>query len=735
MKSLFAVLLALAAFSARAQAPDLCRVTEDLADFSAAWNTDEGADAAGTEDDTVRVSADHAEIARDGNSVVRGNVQVEQGRRLLRADRAIYDQDEETLSVAGHVQYRDPEVRVRGEEALFDGPAEHIEFSGTEFELPRRPARGAAGSLILSGDETLRMEDVSYTTCPPGNDDWQLLASRIRLDHESGTGTARDVRIDFKGVPILYTPWLSFPFTDARKSGFLVPEFGRSSRSGTDLRVPWYWNIAPNLDATITPRLLSQRGLQMNGKLRYLTAGSRGGFEFEYLPDDHLADESRGFASLDHETLFPGGLRFIADLQDASDDQYFEDLGRSLSETSVTHLPRDIILDYRYAGWLLRARAQNYRTIDTSIAPLDRPYTRVPQILAGGRWPRSALGLDYGFGSELVNFERDDGVTGSRLDLAPRAELPLGGAGWFVTSAVELGHTRYWLDDTAAGADTSLSRTLPRYSLDSGMIFERMTGRDGRYVQTLEPRILYVHIPFTEQDDLPVFDTGLPEFNLVQLYRDNRFIGPDRIGDTDKLSAGVTSRLIGAADGNQYLSATLGQAYFLSEQSVRLPDEPQLDRNASNYIAELDVGIYEGFNLDFGYQWDPATDRTAQAETRLNYHGEDGRIANVAYRFRRGVVEQTDLSFAWPVATRWRLLGRLNYSLLDDTTLERLVGFEYEACCWALRVVSRRHISRRTGESDTAVAVQIELKGLANVGDSADRLLERGILGYSTDYD
>ncbi|MBA3563750.1 MAG: LPS-assembly protein LptD, partial [Gammaproteobacteria bacterium] len=354
---LIPLLLVFAAFAAHAQEPELCRFASDLADLS-------GEPTATGDDETIRVSADEATLARDGSSVVRGNVRVEQGSRLIRADEATYDEQEESISVRGDVEYRDPEVRVRGDQALLDGPAERVEFSGTEFELPARPARGAAETLVISGDATLRLEGVSYTTCPPGEDDWRLLASRIRLDHDEGTGTARNVRIDFMGVPILYTPWLSFPINDARKSGFLVPEFGRSSRSGTDIGIPYYFNIAPNFDATFAPRLLSQRGLQLNGELRYLTDNNLGGLEFEYFPNDALTGESRGFASLDHETLFPGGMRFLADLQTVSDDLYFEDLGRSLSETSVTHLPRDLILDYRYANWLVRARAQSYRTVD-----------------------------------------------------------------------------------------------------------------------------------------------------------------------------------------------------------------------------------------------------------------------------------------------------------------------------------------------------------------------------------
>ncbi|CAN5128452.1 LPS-assembly protein LptD [soil metagenome] len=722
-------LLTCSAFTAHAQQPGLCRIAAELADVAAEPDAETNA--------TIEVSADEASLARDGRSVVRGNVRVEQGARLIRADEAVYDEQEETVSVVGNVEYRDPRVRVRGDRAFLDASAERVEFTGTEFELPARPARGQADALIISGERILRLDDVSYTTCATGENDWQLVASRIRIDQDEGTGTARNVRIDFQGVPILYTPWLSFPISDARKSGFLVPEFGRSSRSGTNIGLPYYWNIAPNLDATLTPRYLSQRGLQLNGDLRYLTSTSLGGLRFEYFPNEKLTADSRGFASLDHVTLWPNGVRLIAELQTVSDDLYFEDLGRSLSETSVTHLPRDLILDYRHGAWRLRGRAQNFRTIDGSFTTIEEPYERLPQLVARAQWPNhDPWGLVYGFDGELVHFERDQGVTGTRLDVAPNVSLPLGGAGYFFTPAVDFRHTRYWLDQPVADQQTSNpSRTLPQFSVDSGAIFERVTGTSMQYVHTLEPRVLYVHIPHAEQADLPIFDTGLPEFNLVQLYRENRFVGADRVGDTDKLSVGLTSRLLDAGDGRQYLAATLGQAFFLSEQAVELPDQHRPVQDRSNYIAELAIGLYRGVSMDLGYQWDPALDRTAQAEMSVGYRSENGRILNFAYRFRRNTLEQSDVSFAWPIADRWRVLGRLNYSLLDETTLERLLGFEYETCCWGLRLVSRRHISRRTGESDTAVAIQLELKGLANVGDAADRLLERGILGYTTAYD
>jgi len=531
-------------------------------------------------------------------------------------------------------------------------------------------------------------------------------------------------------VTILYTPYLSFPITDARKSGILTPEIGSTGRSGNEISIPYYWNIAENYDATFIPRLLTDRGLQIGTEFRYLFQNSGGELEVEYLPDDNKFNDNRHQLRFEHQTLFANGWRNQIDVRDVSDDQYFEDLGGSLSISSITHLNRSLAFDYVGENWSLLGRVQEYQTIDSAILPEDEPYQRLPQIYARGYWPDNVLGLAYGLDAEMVYFDRDVGVTGWRFNAAPELTLPIVKPGWFVTPGASVDFTQYVLDNTVVGQDEEPNRTVPIASLDAGLHLERLMKSEERRVQTLEPRLLYVHVPFREQSGLPVFDTIEPDLNLVQLYRKNRFLGVDRIADTDQLSVGVTSRIIDVNTGRELMSATVGQALYLSKQRVSLPGEPPVIFDSSDYIAEIRFLIYDNLNFDVGHQWSK-DGGTTQSEARLQYRPRSDKILNLAYRFRRQSLEQGDVSWSWPLSQSWNFVGRYNFSFRDDEVLEQFYGLEYESCCWGLRLVSRRYISTRDGTRDSSLGLQLVLKGMTSVGTKADRLLERGILGYS----
>ena len=363
--------------------------------------------------------------------------------------------------------------------------------------------------------------------------------------------------------------------------------------------------------------------------------------------------------------------------------------------------------------------------------PTDEPYRSVPQLVVDGRWPLSRHGLSLGFDGELVNFDRNVGVTGWRVNAVPELSWTIERPGWFVTPAVAYDLTRYELSNTEQGASSSLDRNVPIGSLDMGMVFERSV-RDSSWLATIEPRLLYVHIPFRDQEELPVFDTITPDLNLVQLFRKNRFIGPDRIGDTDQISLGITSRILALDSGREIMSATIGQTRYLSDRNVALPGFATDTQESSDYIAEIRFSAFEKINFDIAQQWGTGGRGTTRSQVRLQYRPSTNKILNFAYRFRRDALEQGDFSFSWPVGTHWNLVGRYNYSFRDGEPLEQFFGVEYESCCWGLRLVSRRFISRRDGTRDTSIGLQLIFKGMASVGTGADRLLERGILGYTS---
>ena len=682
--------------------------------------------------DTIELEAGQieAQIGAEPTAKMSGGVLLRQDDKLFGAETALYDPKQKAMQLEGGVRFQEPGTQIISDSAEFSYASGRIRFEGAEFSLGNNSSRGAADALEINQDGKLILEGVEYTTCPPGSEDWLLQGKSIDLDTGKGVGTAKGIKLQFKGVPILYAPYLSFPIGDARKSGLLAPEMGSAGRSGNEIRLPYYWNIAPNYDATITPRLLTSRGLQLETQFRYLTPGNDGVLTADYLQNDSILDATRHQLHFQHRTLFNNGWRNRVNFREVSDSQYFEDLGGSLSVSSITHLNRNIRFDYVTDNFALFGQLQDYQTIDDAILPEDEPYRRIPQLLASGAWP--VRFIRFAVDGEVVNFDRDVGVTGWRVNAAPSLEIPITRPGWFITPAIALDHTRYLLSDTIPGAETDPARTVPIASLDTGMVLERSMSGANR-IQTIEPRLLYVNIPFRDQGGLPVFDTITPDINLVQLYRKNRFLGIDRIGDTEQLSVGVTSRILDVSSGRELMTATIGQTRYFGDRNVTLPGTTASSLETSDYIAQLRFLVWENINFDLGQQWGTGDSGTTKSEARLQYHPANNKILNLAYRFRRDSLEQGDLSWSWPVSTQWNFVGRYNFSFRDEEVLEQFFGLEYESCCWGLRLVSRRFISARDGTRDSSFGLQLVLKGMTSVGTAADKLLERGILGYSAD--
>ena len=681
-------------------------------------------------DQSIDVTSDTGELGRDGDAVLSGNVTIRTGQRLLRADEAELNATDRSVRLKGRMEYLDPQLHVTGQSGSFiEGGGG--EFKGAEFELVDRSVRGAAEGAKVTQTGRIDLQGVRYTACPPGIEDWELAAGEISINQKSQIGTGRDVRLDFLGVPIFYTPWISFPVGDQRKSGLLFPVVGSSSKNGTQFAVPYYWNLAPNYDATLTTRWYSSRGFRLDPELRYLSERSRSQLNVEYLIDDQERGEARSLVDLRHVTRLAPRTRFIVNAANVSDNDYFEDFGVGFEGTSVTFINRYVDVRHASDAWIFNARAQGYQVIDDTLAPADEPYRIVPQLTALGRWRDFAGGLSGSLFAEATNFQRDLGPQGVRLDAEPALEWRVDGAGTFVAAGASWRYTQYMLNDTAPDADDSPSRSLPSASLDAGFVMERTSGSRGNRLQTLEPRMLYLYVPYRDQDDLPVFDTGIPDLNLVQLFRTNRYVGSDRVGDANQVSVGVTTRLLDSTRGRQFLSATLGQAFYFEDPRVRLPDEPVRDRSSSDVVAELDLAAFKDWNARFAYQWNPDQTRSERTETFLQYAPSPGRVVNAGYRFRRDSLEQVDVSGAWPISNQWRGFARWVYSLQEDKTLDQFVGLEYSSCCWAVRLVTRRFVSSRTGDSGTSIGLQLELKGLSSVGVDNEAFLRDAIRGYS----
>jgi LPS-assembly protein len=450
-----------------------------------------------------------------------------------------------------------------------------------------------------------------------------------------------------------------------------------------------------------------------------------------YLPNDSVTQRDRNRFQLDNVTELPRDVRFFIDAETVSDSRYFEDFAQGPEGTSVAFVERLAGFAFRDEHWRMSAEFQQFQTIDRDLVEIERPYARLPRVVVGadfGWGPDERL--RYGFDSEVVNFDRSTGVTGWRFDAMPAASLDLGGPGMFLRPGLAFRYTEYSLEDTAPGQRTNPTRALPIASLDAGLIFERDSGSRAQRRLTLEPRLLYLNVPFREQNDLPLFDTGVPDLNLVQLFRTNRYVGADRVSDADQVSMGVTSRLFDAQNGAQFLAVTLGQTYYFQQPRVHLPDEPDRDSNSSDFVGQLSLTAYKNWNADFGIQWSPDQSRSERAQANIQFKPDGEQIINVGYRFQRDRLEQTELSSAWPIGQKWNAFARYVYSLRDDKALERFAGLEYRACCWRMRVVGRKFVSSRTGEQDTGIYVQLELTGLASVGSAGDAFVTGAIRGY-----
>jgi LPS-assembly protein len=705
------------------------------ADTAVRGQTSAPADAASIEDAarqpiTIESDDDNYEIDAQGNARLCGNVELSQGDRVIRTDCLEYAAANGRFRLQGGVEYSDPNLTVRGGDGSYS-PTLGAQIQGTEFELPSRNARGSAGNLQVDGNNKVTLTDVTFTTCPADDVAWQLKARSIELDPNTRNGTGRGTRVEFKDVPIIYLPYFSFPLGPQRKSGFLFPEPGNSSRNGVSIPVPYYWNIRPNLDFTAEPVYYTRRGLDLGGELRYLTTRQRGSLDFNYLPKDDLLGIDRHFAHWRHVAELPGEWRFRIDATDVGDDDYFEDFALGPEGTSVPFTERLAQASYRDEHWNVRAQLQHFQTIDEELEAEQRPYARTPRVLASGDWDSGLGAIEYGFDAEFVNFDRNVGVTGWRMDVAPRAGFDWSAPGFFVRPSAGYRYTSYSLDNTPTGTDESPTRSLPFASIDAGLVFERSSGSQGQRRMTLEPRALYLYTPFREQSELPLFDTGLPDLNLVQLYRTNRYVGADRVNDANQVAFGLTSRLFDANNGAQYFAASVGQVYYFEKPRVVLPTETPSTRDTSDFVAQVSLTAYKNWNFEAGIQWNPEDTRSERSQFRVQYRPGGDRVINLGYRAQRERLEQAEVSGAWPLGKRWNAFGRMVYSLRDSTTLERFAGFEYKACCWRVRTVVRRFISNSDGTQETGFQIQLELGGLASVGNDASAFLERTIRGYS----
>lgn len=685
------------------------------------------------------IQSDGMNLEKEKVTVFEGNVVLQRSDQWMNTDKLTYTHDNEQFVTEGPVKYQDRSVRLTAKQASGDQKKDAMNLQDVQYQFSDNLGNGTAKEAVMQGD-TGELDNATYSTCPPGQRQWEFSASHITVDQKTARGRATNATLRLGGVPVLWLPFISFPTDDRRRSGILSPSVGNDERNGTDISVPIYWNIAPNYDATFTPRWLSERGLMLGTEFRYLTPRSRGILETTWLPNDDLTGRDRSLIRFDHFTAINPNWYASADLNNVSDRDYFSDFGQSLNATSISFLGSDAGIYGRGRNWSASASIQYWQIASPNPAFNDTnsPFHRLPRIQASWINPVHSK-FEFGINAELVRYERDKDLVpnegGTRVDLQPFIRMPLSGASWFFTPEIAWRFTKYSdVDSTLlnGGSDTSPQRSLPIVSLDAGMVFERdMKWGSQSYLQTFEPRFYYLYVPYRDQQFFPVFDSRELTFDWPALFRTNSFGGADRQSDANQATIALTTRFYEQDSGQERLSASIGRITYFDAPRVGLLG-PATSESGSAWVAQADWTISDNWNLGLTQQWDADNRKTLLSGLRSQVRWANGGLFNAAYRYRKNSLEQTDISFRIPVKNDWNLIGRWNYSLQGDgRNLETLFGFEWKGCCVALRVVGREYVRSFADQSNFGLYVELELNGLGSFGRDTEALLDNAILGYS----
>jgi LPS-assembly protein len=680
------------------------------------------------DDGTIRITAEQSESKGRDYIKLQGDVELTHGGRLLKAQQAEYDKAGNKIRADGGIELTEDTLILHGDTAEIDIGGESASITGGEYQIMGQPGRGYADEIEITGREKIILENASYTTCPPGSDDWLIRASRIGLLPEENEGYAKHMRLEVAGVPVLYLPYINFPLGE-RKTGLLAPSFGSSNTTGDEIQAPFYWNIAPDRDATLTVRHMSMRGTQLQTELRYLNPNNYGQFNFEVLPDDEIQQQDRGYFDYQHHGNWDS-WQLNMDLKQVSDINYHRELSSHRDEVSASVLQRSVMASYHQEQLHFEAAVVDFQLLDETLDAGQHPYSQQPRLNLG--YNMSVVEhLQLSFEGEWVHFQRDDSLTAARLDLAPAISMPWIGRAGYLIPRLAIHDTRYWLKDQLPASEENPSRQQPITSIDSGLWFDKEWGKGLR--QTLEPRLYYLYIPYRQQEQLVrdqngnqvLFDTAENEFNFENIFSGNRYTGVDRIGDAKQLALALGSRLYND-QGEQLLHLRIGQIYYIDIPKLTLPNEQPLTREQSNLLAELDGRIGDRWQAGAFAEWSNQEDQLETARASLVYQSDIKRRISLGLNYRRGSVKQGTLQARWPFASYWSVMTDITHSFMEGKTRNATLGVEYEDCCWSVRIASRRYISDNDGTFNNAFAIQFELKGLASVGSKISGFAETG---------
>jgi LPS-assembly protein len=685
---------------------------------------------AATEGTAAFISAQKVETRKGEQLEARGDVELRQSGQVISADHMSYGQESKDLLAEGGVRIEQVGAMVSGPMLSMNMDSNIGDMPQPEFQFSENHARGNASTLHIASKQMYFFESATYTTCPAGNDDWLLKMSRLKIDRSTQVGVAYNTRIEFKGVPLLYTPWMDFALNNDRRSGFMGPVFGSTNSGGAEFTVPYYWNIAPNFDATFSPRLIAKRGTQFNNEFRYLEPNFGGEVHADVLSGDRVSLTDRNRFSLKHSQNLGSGFGGSLNINHVSDDNYFRDLSDTVSGTSQTNLLREGLLTYAGGWWNASARMQRYQTLQDPLAPVVAPYRRLPQLNLSAQ--QTLAGGNLALNSEYVDFSHPSLVNGQRYVFNPSLSYPLlNEPGYFLTPKFGIHYTDYVLGANNTTGVMNSTRTLPIFSLDSGLMFDRNDSFLGNgYVQTLEPRAYYVRIPYRNQSQLPNFDTALAPFSFSQIFTENRFLGSDRVGDADMLTLALTSRAIDDTDGTERLRVAVAERFSYKSQLVNIDNTTTDSNSRSDILMTIGGKLTRSWKLDSLVQYNPNLSQIQAYSAAARYNPAPGKLLNLGYRFTRDTLRQMDVSTQWPLFRRWQAVARWNFSLQDRSVLEALGGLEYNDDCWAVRLVAQS-FATATQARTIGVFVQLELNDMVRIGSDPLAALRSSVSGYT----
>jgi LPS-assembly protein len=707
----------------------------------------------------VPVRADAAHSEWEGDLVkMDGGVTVTQGNLKLTADRAELDRSTNKARLYGKVTLHQPGTKITGSTAdvtTTNSFGNVIDATMLEYASGTRVT---ANKLSRRKESVIELDEAIYTRCPPDKEDWTLSSRRVRLNRETGRGEAGHTVIRVADTPVFYTPYMNFPIDDRRQTGFLWPSIA-TTEGGLDITVPYYLNIAPNIDATIAPRPITDRGTMYEGEVRYMNRFSNWQLNGSQLNNDDQTGEDRWFMAAKESGQLNSYISTSIDYNRVSDADYLHDFSvSSLNVKRQISLNQAGSINLNYQQWFSALTVQQYQTVDPLI---NEPYQQKPRFTLGRNPTGKNFELDYSLLTEFTAFDHDDAesnirggpwVTGNRLYLEPGLSFPMRWTSSYFDPELRLRTVTYDLDQPDAFAGTrkeDYSTTVPQAILDAGVFFDRnITLGDSSFLQTLEPRVYYLYSPYEEQAEQPLFDTSALTFDYHQLFQPRRFIGHDRLEDFNQASTGITSRIIEDRTGRELGQASIGQIFYFEDRRVNtLSTEQEADQANSAVAAQLALKPVDSLWTTTNVLWDSDENDVQQGNMYIHYEPKDRAIFNLGYRYNQSNPEistlsngirQADASVAWPIDNNWRLFLRLNYDLDLNSSLEDLVGVEYEDCCWLTRIVYQRAVfgdevddlGQTVSQRDSAILFEFQLKGLGGLGRRVETLLEESIWGY-----